>query len=302
MTSQTKMTMEWAAEQYAQEKAGKKADALVLRLGLAGPIDPLQIARGESPLLRVGGRDLRNRFDGKLSYDKGKRCFLLMYNTKYDIGRPEGKHHPRTRFSISHELGHYFLDHHHSYLAHDGKPHPSLNEFRSLASIEREADAFAASLLLPTHLVRPRVNTCELSLDRIGRIATDFETSHVSTAIRSVRLSHFPCAVAGVRDGQVKWMFPSESLIKGGIYPKRGKLPPNAVEPWSEFGSGSDERTTSDGLADDWFSIYRDNPDRLYLTEEYFPVHSLGTLLVLLTLDEQDVFPEEDDEQEDDDD
>lgn len=297
------MTMEWAAEQYAQEKAGKMADALVLRLGLAGPIDPLQIAKGERPLLRAGGRNLRNRFDGKLSYDKGKRCFLLMYNTKYDIGCPEGKHHPRTRFSISHELGHYFLEHHHAYLVvRNGKPHPSLNEFRSLTNVEREADAFAASLLLPTHLVRPLVNRCELSFDRISRIAADFETSHVSTAIRSVRLSHFPCAIAGLRDGQVKWMFPSDSLIDGHIYPKRGKLPPNAVKPWSEFSSGSEERTKSDGLTDHWFSIYRDNCDRLYLTEEYFPVHSLGTLLVLLTLDEQDVFSDEDDKQESDDD
>lgn len=297
------MTMEWAAEQYAQEKAAKKADALVLRLGLAAPIDPLQIARGEHPLLRAGGRDFRNRFDGKLSYDKGKRCFLLMYNTKYDIGCPAGKHHARTRFSISHELGHYFIDHHHKYLAHDGKPHPSLNEFRSLATIEREADAFAASLLLPTHLIRPRVNKCELSFDRISRIAADFETSNVSTAIRSVRLSDFPCAVAGIRDGQVRWMFPSDSLIKGGIYPQRGHLPPNSVEPWSEFSSGSQERSQSDGFADHWFTIYRDNPDRLYLTEQYLPVHSLGTLLVLLTLNEQDVFPDDhDDEQQESDD
>ena len=38
----------------------------------------------------------------------------------------------------------------------------------------------------------------------------EFETSIVSTAIRSVRLSHFPCAVAG--SGTVKGLF----LVGGG--------------------------------------------------------------------------------------
>jgi len=300
--SQKKMAMEWAIEQHAQAQVGMLADAIVLRLGLSAAIDPLRIARDEQPILRVGGRNFRNRFDGKLTYDRSKNCFLLMYNTKYDVGYARGHHHPRTRFSISHELAHYFIEHHHAYLRHDGKPHPSLNEFRSIAKIEREADAFAASLLLPTHLVRPEVNKGELSLGRLDCISDAFQTSLVSTAIRCVRLSDFPCAVAGIRDGEVSWMFPSEPLIKAGLYPRRGGLPPNARVSWTGFLAGTEDRVRADGRVRDWFYTYeREHLESVFVTEDYAPVPVLGTLLALLTLDESDVFPDDEHEEDHDD-
>jgi Zn-dependent peptidase ImmA (M78 family) len=303
MMSNPKVTpTTWRIEQWAQQKAGQQADAIVRRLGLSAPIDPLTIANEEHPLLRAGGRDFADRFDGKLRYITERRCFVLMYNTKYDAACSPGTHHPRTRFSIAHELGHYFIDRHHAYLAHGGHSHASINEFRSKLNIEREADAFAASLLLPSHLVKPIINQAELSLARLDGIASDFETSLVSTAIRSVQLSHFPCALAGIRDGSVMWMFPSKSLIDAGIYPAKGSLLHNARKPWTEFQVGVATRSEGEGRVRDWFKTYeRDELDQIYVTEEYIPVRTLGTLLVLLTMDESDVFTDEDPEYEDED-
>jgi Zn-dependent peptidase ImmA (M78 family) len=291
----------WKIEQWGQQKAGQQADALVRRLGLSQPIDPLKIAKDEYPILRAGGRDFGNRFDGKLRFIADKRCFVLMYNTKYDASCSAGRHHPRTRFSVAHELAHYYLDHHHAYLSHGGRTHPSINEFRSKLTIEREADAFAASLLLPTHLVSPIVNQGEPSVARLEHIAAEFETSLVSTAIRSVQLSHFPCALAGIRDGSVAWMFPSESLIDAGIYPRKGALPRNARSRWAEFQVGGTDRSEDEGRIGEWFQTYdRDHLDQILLTEEYVPSQILGTLLVLLALDESDVFAEEEPEDDDD--
>jgi hypothetical protein len=303
----TKKTAEsdWRTEQWAQQKAGEQADAIVRRLGLSYPIDPLAVAADEFPLLRCGGRDFENRFDGKLRYVAERRSFVLMYNTKYDEGYSAGRHHPRTRFSIGHELGHYFLEKHHSYLMHGGRSHPSINEFRSKLQIEREADAFAASLLLPTHLAAPVVNAGELSVARLEQIAGDFETSLVSTAIRAVQLSHFPCALAGIREGLVAWMFPSAALIRAQIYPQKGSLPGDAQAPWTDFEVGERDRTSREGRAGDWFRCYGGgDQDRIFVTEEYIPVPALGTLLCLLTMDENDVFPDggdESDYEEDDD-
>ena len=66
---------------------------------------------------------------------------------------PDGRHHPRTRFSICHELGHYFIERHHDDLVNGEPPHGSSGEFKNgVAEGEREADAFASSLLLPTPL------------------------------------------------------------------------------------------------------------------------------------------------------
>jgi hypothetical protein len=163
--------------------------------------------------------------------------------------------------------------------------------------IEKEADAFAASLLLPTHLVRPIINQNNLSLGAIDRIAGDFGTSRVSTAIRSVQLSHFPCAVAGIRNGAVAWMFPSEPLIEAGIYPNRGVMPDNARAPWDRCQMGMPGDWKDDGQVRDWFKTYdRAHYEEVYVQEEYISVSSMGTLLVLLTIDESEIFSDDDEE------
>lgn len=293
-----KAKMEWMAEQQRLQLAGNEADAIVERLRLTSPIDPLAIVQSETPLLRTGGRDFGNRYDGKLEYILEKNRFLLFFNTKYDVGMLPGQHHPRTRFSICHELGHYFLDRHRAYLLRRAKPHPSRGEFRADLLIEREADTFAASLLLPTRLAKPLINAEELSVARLQDISNHFDASLVSTTFRSVRLSDFPCAVAGIRGGTVAWMFPSDSLIDAGIYPNKGLLPGNAHEAWSDFETGVPCESEGEGFVRDWFRTYdRDELDGVYVTEEYIPVPSMKTLLVLLTLDECDVFQDDDDEE-----
>lgn len=290
--------MDWMEEQHHQEMAGKTAEDLIARLKMRPPIDPLAVAKTEGRLLRTGGSDLGQRYDGKLEYVPSRGLFLLYYNTKYDVGLPDGEHHPRTRFSISHELGHYFIDHHHRSLRRGAKPHRSINEFRSSRQIEREADAFAASLMMPSAFARPMVNKSQLSMDRIDEIASHFGASIVSAAIRSVRLSDFPCALAGITGGVVAWMFVSEPLIQAGIYPKREGLPENAEQPWHDMNNDVIERIEAEGQVADWFRTYkRDDLDDLWLAEEYHPVPVTDTLLVLLTIDEGDL--ESDDEDDD---
>ena len=285
--------MEWTAEKNRLLMAGREADAVVDQLGLTAPIDPLAIVRSEKPLLRAGGRDFGNRFDGKLEYNWDKNCFLLFYNTNYDSA--PGVHHPRTRFSIAHELGHYFLDKHHAYLMRAQESHPSKGEFRSDNLVEKEADSFAASILLPTRLACPIINKHELSVDRISDIADHFNASLVSTTFRCVALSDFPCAVAGIRGGEVAWMFSSDPMIKAGIYPNKHFHPANAHEPWADFQTGVGDRSENEGRIRDWFTTYdRDDLAAVYVTEEFIPVQSMGMLLVLLTMDEGNVFFDED--------
>lgn len=294
--------MDWMAQQHRQDKAARTADELVARLEMNPPIDPLAIAATERQLLRVGGCNLGNRYDGKLEYVRSKRLFLLFYNTKYDVGMAEGDHHPRTRFSISHELGHFFIEHHHQSLRSGARPHRSEGEFRSHRQIEREADAFAASLLMPTGFARPIINQGELSVDRIEAIARHFGVSMVSAAIRSVQLSDFPCALAGIRDGQVAWMFVSDALLEAGIYPNRGFQPENAQQPWDDMQAGATDRTESEGQVADWFRTFgKDELDDIWVTEQFHPIPIMGTMLVLLTIDENDIAVDDGEEEDDDD-
>lgn len=268
------------------------------------PIDPFQIIESEKPFIRIRGGDLKNRCDGKLKYNKLHNLFLLFFNNKYDAGLPDGEHHARTRFSIAHELGHYFIPAHYKYLRHGGKPHPSSSEYRTQIQMEREADTFASSLLLPKHLVKPIIDK-GITPKRLDEIARDFQASLICTTIRAVRLSDEPCAVVGIRDGAIAWMFPSERLIEGGCYPGKDDLDsPTAVDRWEAFVEGDNERVEKEGMLPDWFQLYSKQEEfaDVYVAEHYFPIRIMNTLVVLITVEDEDLFPVDDDDDESEDD
>lgn len=278
-------------------RATEEAEDLIQSLGCsAPPIDPLAVVASEAPLLVACGDDFRDRFDGQLEYHRSKRRFLLFFNTKYDRGKG---HHPRTRFSIAHELGHYFIEPHHAYLRGGGNPHPSRDEFASAVDLEREADAFAAGLLMPSYLMGPRVNETDMSLERVRELAEEFQTSLVSTAIRSAQVSHFPTAVAGVRNGNVMWQFQADCLVEAGCYPgERGPLrSASARRAWEEFEAGAEVRPRGTSFVKEWFRTYdRDDLDHRSVTAEYLPVPSMRTLVVMLCIPEDELYDDQNDD------
>lgn len=78
----------------------------------------------------------------------------------------------RRRFTIAHELGHYLL---HRHLA---------AQFAcadlDVSPIEREANIFAADLLMPMHLLQPGISGTQISrLCRVSRQAADIRLSEI---------------------------------------------------------------------------------------------------------------------------
>lgn len=293
-----KTRLEWAEIKNRQDKAIDQAAEVLSMLGMnVAPIDPLAVVASEKPLLTAMGEDFRERFDGQLEYHRSKNRFLLFYNIKYNQSS-NGDHHPRTRFSIAHELGHYFLERHRSYLLRTGKSHPSKGEFLSDRTIETEADAFAAGLLMPTRLLRPLVNEGEMTFTNIERWANEFKTSITSTARRAVELSDFPCALVGIREGRVAFRFHSQAMIEGGCYPRsRGNaLPPTAREKWDAFAAGGCPlNNQGQAFGRDWCQTYdNERAARAAVSEHYFGVPPTQTLLVLLTIPEDELFEDED--------
>ncbi|MCG3178605.1 MAG: hypothetical protein BIFFINMI_00933 [Phycisphaerae bacterium] len=292
--------LDWAEIQNRQEKAIERAAEVLGALRIASaPIDPLAVAGSEKPLLCAMGADFHDRFDGQLEYHRSKNRFLLFYNTKYDARFPEGGHHPRTRFSIAHELGHYFIEAHRAFLRRTGKSHPSRGEFLSDRTIETEADAFAAGLLMPSDLLAPMVNEGDLTFAQIEEWARAFRTSVTSTARRGIELSDFPCALVGVREGRVAFSFHSRAMIEGGCYPRpRGSdLPPAARPKWQAFAGGIGPDDKGQAFASEWFQTYdNDHAADAPVYEHYYGVPSMQTLLVLLTIPEEELFPGSDDD------
>lgn len=295
------MTTTWKREQDRREAASDFAELIVKGLGItAPPVSPFQILRSEKRRITAVGEDFGDAFDGRLEYHRPR--FLLFYNTRYDDRPHLGEHHPRVNFTVAHELAHFFLTPHRNYLKHDGQPHGSKTEFVSDNNSEREADAFAAGLLMPKFLAKPILDRGELTFDRLSRAAREFDTSLLSTTFRAVQLSSLPCALAGLRAGKVAWMLPSDPLIQARYYPrKEGVRSAFVADRWAAFEGGDDQRTTEDGKLVEWFQTYDQEDDLadVEVTQAILPVRSMNTVLVLLTMDEDDLFPEEEEEEED---
>lgn len=286
----------WQIARRQQEKAIELAETTVSSLGLEKlPIEPGIVANSEAPLLVVKSGDYRSRFDGQLEYHRKQNRFLLFYNTKHDDPLTR-EHHPRTRFSFAHELGHYFIERHRVYLMKGGPAHGSRSEFLSDVNVEREADSFAAGLLMPSRLMRPLVNASELSFRRVREIAGLSKTSLVSTMIRSVSLSDFPCAAVGIREETVAWSFLSPPLLEAGCYPLPGRsqMPASGRRLWDQIVTSPRQRHACDGLLSEWFQTYdRDSLSELLVHVEARWIGSMSTLLVLLTADEDDLAGED---------
>jgi hypothetical protein len=290
-----KTRLDWETEKNLLERAAEAAELIVRLSGQkTAPIDPIKIAARESDQLTVIGNDFKKQFDGQLEFHRTKNRFLLFYNDKYDRAsrQPAGQHHPRTRFTVSHELGHFYLERHNEYLTGGGRKHGSRGEFSTNSLVEKEADSFAAAMLMPSFIMGEHVNEAELSLDRIDKIAGVFNTSLVSTSLRAVALSDFPSAVVAIRRGNISWVSRSDSLIKAGFYPpSRGAFTsPTAQQQWQVFQTGAADRHTTPAYARHWFKTFdRTDLEQISVTEHYLPVPIMDTLIVLLTIPEDEL-------------
>jgi len=274
-----------------EERASVLADELVEVLGIvAPPVDPFAIAANETPLLKLRGGDFKNRLDGLLRYYPQKDRYVLFYNTRLD---GTGWIHPRTRFSVGHELGHFYIPEHRALLRRRGGSHRSHSEFSSKSLIERQADAFAASLLMPTRLMR-KSNRAPLTAAAIGNLAKQFAVSPVSMAIRAVRTSQFPCAAVGYRSGRPAWQFLSPMLVEGKCFPRSKDAvgSSKATEHWRAFADGTlRPNATADSRAENWFMLCgRALAKEPWVTEHFIGIGSRDTMLVVLTIDEGDLF------------
>jgi len=119
----------------------------------------------------------------------------------------------RARFTLSHELGHYFLDEHRCGLeSGEVSSHPSWVEFVSDLLVEQEADSFAAALLLPESRARREFADHSDGLVTILAVADSLGASVTATALRYVKLDVSPSAVIKwSADGDYCWRHTSSS-------------------------------------------------------------------------------------------
>lgn len=109
---------------------------------------------------------------------------------------------PQRRYVIAHELGHFEI--------HQSNNHLSLCDETKISEMydtgtEKEANAFASELLMPTALWTKLTDVRIPSLDIVAKLASDFQVSFTSAAIRFAKLCPERCAVVFAQNSKVVW-------------------------------------------------------------------------------------------------
>lgn len=188
---------------YKLKMAKQQAELLLKNEGMlaACKIDPIAIANARDIVVKAKD-DTEPGVSGMLLHHGNQ--FGIMYATYV----------PSTgfqRFSIAHELGHYFLEGHVDQILKTGV-HASFAGFVSADPYEMEADAFAAGLLMPSGPMKKILKHRDPGLSVIEHVAEIFETSLTATAIRYAELTDDAVAVVVSTGHSIDYCFLSESM------------------------------------------------------------------------------------------
>ena len=203
------------------------------------------------------------------------------------------------RFSIGHELGHYFLPGHIDAVLGDGNIHQSRAGFTSGDKYEMEADYFAAGLLMPQKLFIPAMRPAGEGLAAIKYLAELCTTSLTATAIRFTQCSREPVAIVVSTGTSIDYCFMSDALRDVDSIDwirKREALPRNT--PTFSFNQDPEKVQQAAQLEAtsnfrDWFGGHRN----IEIREDVIGLGDYGkTLTVLYEIDIPD--EDEDDEEE----
>ncbi|MDR0231055.1 MAG: ImmA/IrrE family metallo-endopeptidase [Dysgonamonadaceae bacterium] len=160
-----------------------------------------------------------NTFDGMTIFDNGK--FYIHLN----LDKRNYPNSDRGRFTLAHELGHYFIDTHRIGLKNGLlEPHPSLTNQKQFYAIEREADYFASCLLMPEPRFCQDVGNKKFSFEVIDFLRIEYKVSRTACALRFADIGNYPIMVVYAENNIIKWVhssedFPFKWLINDNIVP-----------------------------------------------------------------------------------
>jgi Zn-dependent peptidase ImmA (M78 family) len=258
----------------AELLATQRAEQLLRDLDITAlDVDPVVIATRHKILVQP--KSTAGGISGLLM--KVGDHFGIMYSTQYGNEGYE-------RFSIAHELGHYFLPGHIDAVMGPGGIHESRAGFVSADRYEKEADHFAAGLLMPKHLFVPALATAGKGLSAVEHLRSLCKTSLTATAIRLTQCTPDPIAVVVSTGSQINYCFMSDELreIDGIDWIKKGQIVPRNTATFQfnqDDGNVQGAKRTS-GTSDiqDWFGGRR----AIEVSEDVVGLGRFGKTLTVL--------------------
>lgn len=276
-------------DSYRRQQIEAKAKALLTELGINElPVDPIAVAKALDIQVHAKAADASGSSGWLIRQGNN---FAIVYATHVDnLGFQS--------FSVAHELGHYCLDGHPEHVFRLGNEHISRGAFSSSDPVEREADYFAACLLMPRHLCSSLVAKAKDGMAAVLSLASACNTSLVAAAIRYTEIGHVASGVVQCLNGRVEFcaIHPLQAHVGWARPLPRNSKPPMhsatarlSADPLSVRGAQEDSESLE---ASEWFSGARSG---IYLNEEVIGLGRFGRTLTLLTI--EDGCYEEDEEE-----
>lgn len=186
----------------------------------------------------------------------------------------------RRRFSVCHEVAHVVLE----IPADHSTPSWSYSR-RSPGEIA--CDAFAAELLLPYRLFKPRVDAARMGLAAVGELAEEFDASLMSTGSRFATFSGELCAFVLSEGGKVRYSARSALLRDAKAWIRPGMaLPGDSLSARVRAGAG--QTAPEEAEPDEWFENW-ERDGSLY--EDVRHLVQWDQTLTLLWFDDEDLPP-----------
>jgi Zn-dependent peptidase ImmA (M78 family) len=274
------------------DRAAHAAERVIRQHNITSlPVDPIAIA--DSIGIEVVA---------KQASDGGVSGMLIRYGEQFCIAYATHiKSQGFRRFTIAHELGHYFLEGHFDAIFKEGSVHESKAGFVSSAPYELEADHFAARLLMPNALFFAAQRHAGEGLVAVESLADTCLTSLSSTAIRYAECAREPVAIIVSTGNIVDFCVMSKTLREcDGIdwIRKKQALPLGCAT--RSFNSDPErirraERLENESTFQEWFG----GDLRITVTEDVLGLGSYGKTLTVLhgiELAEDDDDSDEDEE------
>lgn len=244
------LTEHWGAQRWAIELT-KMLDTIYAGSSERFPVRVEELAREYSrqrfpddSITLVRGEPLR-RFDGGLfKAPHGEKGWGIIYNSA--ITSPG-----RKAFTLGHEFGHYLA---HRLTHPDGLRCSAQDIVRwdsDYAQVEREANAFAATLLMPPHDYRKQIDAkAKPNLNDIGECANRYGVSLIAATCQWLNYTERRSILVVSTDGFILWARSSEKALKTGAYFRTKNRPPIAV-PASSLAARTDLAASNSTLDHD---------------------------------------------------
>lgn len=194
-------------------------------------------------------------------------------------------------FSVAHELGHFAIDGHFEHVFLDGSEHQSRAGFQASDGIEREADYFAACLLMPKKLCKPLINRSQDGMVAVLTLAKECRTSLTAAALRYAEIGGVPVGVVQCFNGRVEFCatYPLQAHVRWArALMHDAKVPAGSATQRLSEDADAILRSLEDSDSSEACAWFPGADRNAGLIEEAIGLGRFGRTLTVLTLDPED--------------